>query len=656
MATYIKANNLTNLDVSSSWTTAGVPTSADLAQFTSTFNTAGTLSTTGNLTVGKLQVTNTARNIPLSPSGTFTIDANYPSDSGVAIEVASTYAFICTITSNVVIPTSATFKTGNLNLVLSGSGSKTFSLTGDLTIATAGGASPTMRFSGWDYLNISGSLIVNSGVTVRLEGSDVDRVTVNGTVEAYNTVNLDVLAGNGTIKTNVGSGGTLTFNSFGTFSGSLVSGGSTFGVPFYVGKDDSSSSFGGTISGSGALIKYGIGTLTLSGNNTYYGKTYVGEMTPGAGGGIIDVRSNTALGSGSIEVDQVFTLQNGGSGSVSLSNAINLHDDLTVAVSGGQLTLSGTVTFDGSSGVSVNGGFVNFTGALSGFTPRFEAGTGSAILSCTNSTGDFRLTGGAVRLSGTTALGVGGDLVSLSSGSFGNADASLLTLLFYYITLSGSLDLLGSGPLSFGTSPITLVSDPTLTPYEYDYTIPGVISRPAGLGRLTVGLAVFFTPGKLVFTNTANTFTGGVKLLGTLKVSANGSLGANPGAYDNDNVWFDGGVLECDSNITFNANRGFYLDSGGGAINGTSGFTISGVMNGSGSMLINNTGNNYLNGTNTHTGGTIFLLGDTHLSSDITVGGGDIYLSGGTLYCDSSTTSKLTTSGLFKITGGTLRL
>jgi hypothetical protein len=322
------------------------------------------------------------------------------------------------------------------------------------------------------------------------------------------------------------------------------------------------------------------------------------------------------------------------------------------------LTLSGTINFDGVHGIRTEGAFQTISGTLSGSTPRFESGLGFVTLSGTNTTGSFTLAGGYVRLSGASVLGTPGDTVNFNGGGgIGNDSSTPLTLSSYYYYAFTGFDFFGAGPLSLGPGTFGIYSSLNIVAYEFEYTIPGVVYRPSvpgNTGRLSIGSSLFGPPGKVYLSNTANTFSGGVELLGTLKISGSNSLGAYPGSFDNDNVLFSGGVLECDSNITFGANRGFYLGSGGGAINGTAGFSIGGVMSGPGSILINNTGTNNLSGVNSHTGGTIFLLGDTHLSAHNTVGSGDVFLSGGTLYCDSPSTSKLTSSGTIKFTGGTL--
>src|SRR5262249_27794112 len=85
----------------------------------------------------------------------------------------------------------------------------------------------------------------------------------------------------------VASGATLDFNSFEQNIGSLAGAGAvTLGAAtLFVGSDNTSTTFSGTISGSG-LTKIGPGTLTLSGISSYSGATAVNTGTLTVNGSI----------------------------------------------------------------------------------------------------------------------------------------------------------------------------------------------------------------------------------------------------------------------------------------------------------------------------------------------------------------------------------
>src|SRR5262249_53675283 len=90
---------------------------------------------------------------------------------------------------------------------------------------------------------------------------------------------------------------------------------------------DDGTTFSGTISGSGSLVKEGEGTLMLSGNNSYTGGTLVNE-------GTLAVGSSTALGTGTLSLADDTTLRSAANG-LTLANAIRL---LGVATAHAQTT------------------------------------------------------------------------------------------------------------------------------------------------------------------------------------------------------------------------------------------------------------------------------------------------------------------------------
>src|SRR5262249_16838527 len=91
----------------------------------------------------------------------------------------------------------------------------------------------------------------------------------------------------------VASGATLDLAGFDQTVGSLAGAGNvTLGSAMLTTNGDGSdTTFSGTISGSGRLVKVGEGTLTLSGNNSYTGGTLLNE-------GTLAVGSSRALGTG----------------------------------------------------------------------------------------------------------------------------------------------------------------------------------------------------------------------------------------------------------------------------------------------------------------------------------------------------------------------
>ena len=151
-------------------------------------------------------------------------------------------------------------------------------------------------------------------------------------------------------------------------------------------------------SGALTLIKAGIGTLTLSGTNTYSGGTSIT-------GGILSVAAGTNLGSGGI----------------SLSNAAELLST-GAAFSSSQTLVAG---YRRGNNCQLDGNNATYSGAVNGNTA-FNVGiTGSAgtvILSGTNTyTASTMVNAGTLQAGSTTALSANSDF-TVASGATLNLD------------------------------------------------------------------------------------------------------------------------------------------------------------------------------------------------------------------------------------------
>jgi outer membrane autotransporter protein len=154
----------------------------------------------------------------------------------------------------------------------------------------------------------------------------------------------------------VASGATLDLAGFNQTIGSLAGAGSvTLGAAtLTTNGDDSDTTFSGTISGSGRLVKVGEGTLTLSGNNSYQGGTIVSA-------GTLAVGSSRALGTGPLTLADGTTLQAAANG-LALANAVRLNGDVTVDTQSTTMTLSGPIS--GTGGLDkIGSGTLMLTGA-----------------------------------------------------------------------------------------------------------------------------------------------------------------------------------------------------------------------------------------------------------------------------------------------------
>ncbi|QQE12264.1 autotransporter-associated beta strand repeat-containing protein [Planctomycetota bacterium] len=416
------------------------------------------------------------------------------------------------------------------------------------------------------------------------------------------------------------------------------------------------------ISGTGALIKEGAGTLTLNGINTYSGGTTL------SGGGVT-LGTNSALSTGAIAVDGASELSAGIS-SITLSNAITLSDELTISgdnnltlggvidgtgalakTGDGMLTLSGTNTYSG--GTTISGGTIhveNYNSAFgdSGGVITFEgdatfehvgnrliyndidldsheltidtgllslggdiSGTGGRILV---EKGSVSLHGDNTFTGGVTANG-GNIFVAHNNG------LGLGTLTIAVNTTSGTdASLRPYGDIELGNA-IVLNDFLEIEHYE-DLILNGAISGDGSL-ELTGRFGLFTLNGD-------STFSGGTTLeAGGITVGHNNALGTGAltvGLLMPDPIYLIAGG----SSITLANTITLYDDL---TVSGDNDLTLTGVIF-SGDILIENAlfkegaGTLTLNGANTYTGGTTLSAGGLTVGNDDALGTGSLTVDG----------------------------
>jgi YVTN family beta-propeller protein/autotransporter-associated beta strand protein len=157
----------------------------------------------------------------------------------------------------------------------------------------------------------------------------------------------------------VAAGATLDLNNFDQNVGSLAGAGAvTLGAAtLFTGSDNTSTTFSGTISGSGGLTKIGPGMLTLSGTSTYSGLTMIA-------GGLVNFNAASNFGTGAI-------LLNGGGLQWAAGTSTDISPRLAAFGVGG-------ATFD------TNGNTVTLASALSGIGGVTKVGAGALTLSGTD--------------------------------------------------------------------------------------------------------------------------------------------------------------------------------------------------------------------------------------------------------------------------------
>jgi autotransporter-associated beta strand protein len=273
-------------------------------------------------------------------------------------------------------------------------GTGTLTLSGDNTYTgTTAVSAGTVVLGAADRISNSSAVIVSNNATFNLAGFDetvasiatslttdsAAKVTLSST-SAANTLttvgNSDatfagVIEGTNGKLTKQGSG-TLTLSGANSFDGVLtisagtvsVGAGSTVGTiatqsvvnsgTLMFNRSDAIT-YAGVVSGTGALQKSGLGTLTLSNANTYSGNTTInalgGNITISGTGSLGTVTAGSAVYPGNIAItDSGSTLTFGSSTTQEFSGIVSGAGSLTKS-GNGTLTLSGANTYGGATTV-----------------------------------------------------------------------------------------------------------------------------------------------------------------------------------------------------------------------------------------------------------------------------------------------------------------
>ena len=384
------------------------------------------------------------------------------------------------------------------------------------------------------------------------------------------------------------SGGTLAFDpavaTHAFILGGLSGGGNialTDGsnpVTLNVGNNNASTSYGGALTGSGALTKIGSGTLTLTTANMFSGNTLIN-------GGTLTLSNAGAL--------RYSTLDTSGAGLVSF-------DSLTSGTLGGLtgpglLTLSNAASAALALSVGNNNGSTTYSGVLNGSGSLTKIGAGSLTLTNTNT------------YTGTTTI-IGGTLVLTNSGAlqYSTLDTSGMGVLSFGSLTSGMLGgLRGSGPLVLSNAAsaalvLSVGNNNAATTYS------GVLSGGGGLTKVGTGL--------LTLTNT-NNFTGttligggtlalaGGRALQYSSLYLSGTGAVSFGAITSETIGGLAGTGPLALSSAVTGALSLYVGNNGANT------TYSGGLSGSGSLTKIGFGGLYLAGSNTYSGPTTVTAG-----------------------------------------------
>ncbi|WP_266171348.1 autotransporter-associated beta strand repeat-containing protein [Dyella subtropica] len=409
---------------------------------------------------------------------------------------------------------------------------------------------------------------------------------------------------------------------------------------------------GNVISGNDGWVKTDLGTLVLTGNNTYTGGTTIsaGSLQIGNGGTTGGIGGNVT-NNGSLVFDRSDAVSFGGviSGSGSLSQmgsgtltltSVNPYSG-TTTINAGKLALSGSGSIANSSNVSVaSGATFDIGGTSSGASITSLSGSGSVnlgsqTLSLTHASGNFS---GVISGNGGVTLASGNETLSGTNAYTGattiNSSATL-TLTGDLTTSSniidhGTLDvsasttgvslshLSGDGVVVLGSKPLTLSNTTS--------SFAGVIAGNGGLVLSSDNVTLAGT----------NTYGGGTTINNsTLSVSSEANLGAATGA-----LTINGGSLGITGHAFGGTARAIALGTHGGDLDITDAantFTATQALSGSGALSKSGAGTLVLTGNSVYGGGTTINAGTLQIGNGGTSGSvtGDV-VNNGTLVFDRS--------------------
>ncbi|MDW7979793.1 MAG: autotransporter domain-containing protein [Verrucomicrobiales bacterium] len=445
----------------------------------------------------------------------------------------------------------------------------------------------------------------------------------------------------------VGTPGTLTFN-YGTVSVNTLSVGTagtytdtSHGVLELTGNNPTIKMAGGvnvvvnsSITGTNGLIKGGIGTLTLAGNNSYTGDTIIsiGTLQVGNGGtsGLLGAGAISNAGtlafnrSDTLVVSNLITgpgtLRQSGSGTVVLT-ANNTYSGLTV-ISNGTLQVGngGTNGWVGSGNINNYGTFavyrsddVQLDNLMTGTGGLKQLGPGKLVL-----TADNTYSGTTVISNGTLQVGNGGNTGSLGTGTINN-----YRTLVYNRSDDVEVNNLISGTGTFvqaGSGTVTLTANNT---YSGGTIISnGILQVGNGGNSGAVGSGPIQNEG--VFNlNRSDTLTLAGPISGSGKVAQLGTgtvIFTGTNSYSGLTVISNGTLQIGNGGRTGTIGTGQVENHGKLAVKRSDSLVLSNLVTGTGMLEQSGSGTLILTADNTYSGGTLINAGALQVGDGGTTG------------------------------------
>lgn len=462
---------------------------------------------------------------------------------------------------------------GALGVGISVTGNSTLQAASNLTLARAisitAGQTLTIDTNGNSISN-SGNISGSSGSLTKMGSGTLTLTGTNGygggTTLTGGTININSDNAIGV------AGGSITVTGAGLLSLQLAATINSMARPIFINNsllridtNGNNLSNSGNITGSqGQLEKFGSGTLTLTGVNTYGMGTFLL-------GGIVNINSDSAIGAlgSNINVQSSSTLQLANSIG-SMARTITLDAELTIDTNGHDLSNSGTIT-GGSSLIKISSGTLTLTG-----TNDYASGT--------------TLAAGTININSDSALGALGTTLSVTGNGILQAGASSISM----------------------ARPISIASGQTLT-------IDTNANNLSNSGNITgAGSLAKISSGTLTLTGT-NNYAGDTTLFaGIVSINSDAAIGAlmTSSILVNGNATLQSAV----ANLTMNRAISIALSQTLTIDTNANNISNSGNITGAGSLAKISAGILTLTGTNNYGGGTTLASGTVNINSDAAIG------------------------------------
>ena len=375
----------------------------------------------------------------------------------------------------------------------------------------------------------------------------------------------------------------------------------------------------GTISGSQSLVKFGYGTLVLTGNNTYTGGTIIRLGTL-----VVSADQNLGDPSGAI------TFSNGHS-ILMFGAAFNPNPARAIIVNNTPGLLAA---------INTNGFDIMLAQGISGSGDLTKTGNGTLTLNAVGTmTGTLDVNQGILRLGVDNALSPSG--IAINGGGYGTLD--LNNHNFSVGKLFGRGDItLGSGTLTVngpatwdgrisGTGPVVIANTFSISnanTYTGGTTVTGTGNLSIGVNNTGSIVGSITNNGIVTFNrNDATTFSGAITGTGSVVQADSGTTtltGTN--TYSGGTV-INSGALRLGNGGTSGSIVGNVTNNRALIFNRSDATTFAGVVSGTGSVSHSGVGTTTLTGINTYAGATTvshgtLLVDGSIASSAVTVAGG----------------------------------